>query len=892
MLNWIGGISWSLVAAVFLIVVLPVNDISLQRTLPDEVEVDITFVDVSIDSALLLLSSESDINISYNNEIIPQDVRRTVDVRKLKLGIILDEILYETGLIYKIVANQLSIIKNPKLIPKPIVTLNGWIAETGSEERIPFASIYTQDGSSNAQTNEFGYFSMGVPQGVHVLSISSIYHTDKNLTIDLIKDSTVALYLEPLELNEVLITDKLPSKSKNVEQFDQVPLEQIGSMGVLAGEPDIFRMVQMRAGVSSGADGLGGLSLRGGNTDQNLILMDGMPVYNTGHALGLFSIFNASAIKDFKIIKSGFPARYGGRLSSVMDVTMKEGNKNEIEGEFAVNPLLVRALLEGPIKKGRSSFVLSGRRTIVDPWLKPLSRYSFELDDQQGFINYKFYDINAKLNVFLGENDEFYFTAYTGQDKFDNDVLGNVTDDRTGSNIEELDVIAWDWGNDILSARWAHYFSNKLSSYVNIGYSRYQFESFNFDRSVIDRSTENEQLAYAASLYRSDIQDYVINGHIDFFMSSNYYLKAGFNIVQHRLSPGSIFNSTRDNLLDNDERITPEIINSLFDIERISGSERRLFVENELTFSNLMLNAGLHWSHISTDNNSYGNLEPRLAAKLAVGETSVLKFSYSQMDQYLHLLSSSGFGLPNDIWIPSTDRIRPQTSNEFSISFAKEFSSFGTLTLSIYDRNMDGVRALSQGGFLAIGLGDNWQEELPVGSQDAYGFELELDKRVGYFKGWVNYTFAKATSTFDLINDGQTFASRLDRRHAFKINALYKVNDNLELTCSWQLSSGLPYTSPVSLNPVLVEDQLTFVPIFGKINNIQLPSFHRFDFSVNLYNDYSWGKQKLSVGAYNAYNRLNPFYIDVIRDSGENSFRPQSVSIVPIFPFVSISISI
>ncbi len=330
-------------------------------------------------------------------------------------------------------------------------------------------------------------------------------------------------------------------------------------MSGLAGEPDIMCMVQMRAGVNTAADKLGGISIRSGNTDQNLILMAGMLVYNTGCALGLFSIFNHSAVKDFKVTKSGFPVRYGGRLSYVMDLVLKEGSKQEVKGEIGANPLLVRAVVEGPIKKGASSFIVSGRRTIVDhPWLKPLSRYSFELDNQEGFIDYKFHDFSAKLNFFLGEKDEIYVTAYTGKDQFENDVLGTITDDLQSSTTSELDNIRCDWGNDILSTRWSHYFNCKLVSYMNVGYSTYSFESFNFDRTIVAPNSPDERVDYTSTLYKSDIRDYILNGHFDYFASSNYLLKVGFNYINHGLSPGSSFSSIQDGLLNYDNRLTPD----------------------------------------------------------------------------------------------------------------------------------------------------------------------------------------------------------------------------------------------------------------------------------------------------------------------------------------------
>ena len=882
---------WAIAVLTLLIVLGSSGYIDAQRELPDEVRVDASFVDVPIDSALLLLSSLSGVNISYNSAIIPTDERRSYEVKRLELGNILDDVLHDTGLIYKIVANQLVIIKDPKLEVKPFYTVNGWVSREESEERIPFANVFTHDRFVSTQTNEFGYFSISLRQGVNILNFTS-FPNDKIISIDIRSDTTLNILLPPdNELQEIFVTDFIPNKSKQAEQFDEVPLEMLGSLSALAGEPDVLRLVQARAGVNTAADGLGGISVRGGNADQNLVLMDGVPVYNTGHALGLFSIFNSGAIKDVKVIKSGFPARYGGRVSSVIDVTLKEGNKQELSGEVNANPLLVSGVLEGPISKGNSSFIVSGRRTIVDPWLRPLSRFSFELDEQVGFVDYRFFDLNAKLNFYIGDKDELYISGYTGGDRFDNEVEGTVTDEVDNVTTTELDVIGWNWGNDILSARWTHHFNRKLVSYFNVGISNYEFESFNFDRIILEPQTELEQIAYSSTFYQSDINDVIINGNIDYFASSKYFLKAGFNITAHSLTPGSTFSSTRDNLLDDDNRLSIETARELNESEEITGLENRLYVENELTFDKLIINAGLHYSFITTDDNSYHSLQPRLAAKFLTGEHSQLKFSYSSLDQFLHLLSSSGFGLPNDIWIPSTDIIAPQRSNELSISYLRELPQFGSLTISGYNRNMTNIRTLIDGGFLAIDLSNNWEQQVPVGRQDAYGIELELEKRVGRLRGFMSYTLSKATNTFQTINEGEPFAARLDRRHSFKINGIYQINQNLEFSASWQYSSGLPFTAPEELVPVEIDDTVTFVPLFSDINNVDLPDLHRLDFAFNLYNEYSWGRQKLSIGAYNAYSRNNPFFIDVARNPVTNTFEAETVSIVPIFPFVSLSLS-
>lgn len=873
---------------IFTFWIMPIQQIQGQR-LPDEVVVSLDFSNVSVDSALLLLSTASGVNISYDPQILPKSVTRTVSADRLKLGLVLDDILYDSGLMYKIVGNQLIVLKRPFLKSAPKVLLSGHVFDSKTGERLVYANIYSQEFSFGGQTNEYGYFSLLLPQGEHVLHFSYLGYSESVVVTTMVKDTIIDVALQAdNQLNEIVIVENLSRTIQKPNPSNNIPIEMLNGMPSLGGEPDLFRMLQLRAGVSSGADGLGGINVRGGEVDQNLVLLDGVPVYNTGHALGLFSIFNSSVVKSATLIKDGFPARYGGRLSSVMDVRVKEGNRNELHGDVSVSPLLVRASLEGPIKKGVSSFLLSARRTIVDPWLKPLSKYQFELNDEEGFVSYHFYDVNAKMNFFIGNKDELYLSAYAGNDKFENEVLGKVSQSQP---IEELDVTTRDWGNQIASLRWGHYFNRKLISYLNIGYSKFDFENFDFDRSRFYVGTNNEELIYDAQLYQSDIRSLIGIYDLNYYLSSNYSLRVGANITRHQLNPGVSFNSTRDDILDINQRLTPEGIKKVATFASIEGQENRAFIENDISFGIINLNAGIHFSHISTTDKSYQFLQPRLDLRMDISKSSFLRLSYGQMDQYLHLLSSSGYGLPNDIWLPSTSTVAPQRSESISLGFSSTFKSKGSISVSGFYKDFINLRSLISGGFLNIKESGEWEDGVPIGTGEVRGVEIEIDKRVGAFKWWVNYTYSHSTRTFDGVNEGESYLAQNNRTHSFKLNSLYQLNENLEFSFSWQLASGLPYTSPVGINEVKVDGQTIYLPIYGGINNITLPTLHRLDFAVNLYNKYTWGQQKISLGAYNAYNRQNPFYIDVVRNPETQNFESEAVSILPIIPFVSVSIA-
>ena len=866
---------------------------SYSQVLPDEVDVEVEIINAPLDSALLLLSKHSDINISYDPGILPAFKRVTFSNR-LKLGLILDDLLYDTPLAYRIVGNQLVIVKDPRKSSQKDIVMSGYIRDAQTGEALVYANVFTDDFSVSDVSNEFGYYRVTISPGDQILNFSYVGYNRQVIGLSAEGDTSIDVALAPDNLlNEIVVIEEVPEKLRQAEEYDELPTENMQSMSNLAGEPDLFRMIHMRGGVSSGADGFGGINVRGGSQDQNLVLMDGVPIYNSGHALGLFSVFNPSMVKSAQLLKGSFPARYGGRLSSVLDVRTKDGNLSKWGGDFSVSPLLVRGMIEGPLKQGRSSMIVSGRRTIVDPWLKPLSKYQLELNDEDGFINFFFYDVNAKLNFELGEKDHLYISAYTGRDDFNNEVTSFISSNNLSDEVEEFNVNEWSWGNDILTSRWTHIFGKNLFSQVALSYSKFQFENFEFNRTRINPLSPNQIIGYGTRLFVSDIQDYIASVDFDYHLSKKIHLRWGVNHIQHELKPGVNFSSTRDDLLEAGDVITPEDIKSFFQFPVVSGSETRYYVENEWHFSKFsVLNAGVHFSSIGTDQTTYNRLQPRIGLKFHLNPKLHVKLGYTEMDQYLHLLSTSGAGLPNDVWIPSTDRIPPQRSKQMSGSIHAVLGSIASVTLSAYKKDYENLRALSSGGLFFILEDEPWDEDVPVGIGEAYGFEAQVEKRVGKFKGWINYTYAKTTRLFESLNEGIAFPHRNDRRHALKLSSFIQFNANVELNLSWTYSSGNPVTVPQDFTSVVIDNSLELIPLYGGINNQLLPNYHKLDFALNIYTKYAWGRQKLSLGAYNSYNRQNPFYVDIVRDTEiPNRLAADQVSILPLVPFVSIGIS-
>jgi len=877
------------------IVSTPVHLIS--QNLPDETPLTVDFVDVPLDSALLLLSASSGVFISFDPAIIPQERLTSLSANRLLLGLALDNVFVHTDLYYKLVGNQIVIKKKsaPPVISK--ATMTGFLKDDQSGEALIYATVAIDNGKYGATTNEYGFYSITLPISEYQTTFSYLGYTQTDIMIDLKNDTTVDVRLTSASasLNEVFILGEVPKTSKHTEDFDQLPIEALGAMPSLGGEPDIIRMAQMRSGVATRVDGFGGLQVRGGSPDQNLILLDGVPVYNTGHALGLFSIFNSSAIKSANLIKGGFPARYGGRLSSVLDVRTKDGNNQEISGDAAISPLMLKATIEGPISKGKSSFILSARRTIVDPWLKPLSRYQFERNNEDGQINFFFYDINAKVNFQLGQKHQLYLSYYNGKDSYANDVTGSLS--IPAGLIEELDESNIAWGNEIATVRWTANFSKKLFGHASLSMTNFNFDNFSFNRTTVDQQVGAPAKRYFSRLFSSDIQDFIAAYELDWYANAKYFVKLGVNYTQHSLTPGSDFSTTTinnrlDDIITSDDRITIQSVKGNRSFTSFDGHEIRIYAENEIKLGRqFAANIGGHFSSIKVGGTTYNTIQPRVSAQWKFNQDIKLKAGYSIMDQYFHLLSSAGLGLPSDVWLPSTDLLPPERSRQISLGLEASIIKDYTFSISAFDKTFRNVTGYAQGASLDISGIVDWQRDVPVGHGDSRGLELEIEKRAGKVKGWISYTLSQSNRTFEELNNGRSFRGDNDRRHLFNFVGITQINENMELSLGWTYGSSLPTTAPASTDPVIIDGNLIWVPIIPGINNVELPPYHKLDIGLNIYNKYSWGSQKLSLGAYNAYARKNPLYIDVNFNEAGDNYRNEQISLLPFIPYVSLGVS-
>ncbi|HSI91385.1 MAG TPA: TonB-dependent receptor, partial [Adhaeribacter sp.] len=653
-------------------------------------------------------------------------------------------------------------------------TISGYVRESGSREALIGVTVFAPHLKAGITTNTYGFYSLTLPADSITLQFSYIGYKPQTRKLLLDRDHILNVELTPdASLQEVVIVAEERPRSTQTTQTSQVqvPVAHVKDMPAIFGEKDVLKTVQLLPGVQKGNEGASGLYVRGGGPDQNLIILDDATVYNASHALGFFSLFNGDALKSIDLTKGGFPARYGGRLSSVLEMNMKEGNKEEVTGEAGIGLVASRLTLEGPLKKNRSSFLLSGRRTYWDLLLRSLLNATAD----NGLGAY-FYDGNVKVNYDFNRKHKVYLSSYFGRDKFYLDL-------KTGDLRQDLRVL---WGNNTTTARWNHLINDRLFMNTSAIFSQYRF--------TIAQETETpDQQLYLK--YFSGIRDLSLKSDLDFYASPTHFLKLGAIITYHYFTPNA--------LQTNDEQVqqTRETGQTLHNLESA------LYLEDHFSVTpKLQLNSGLRLSHFYTEGRNYLNPEPRLAAAYRFTNRTALKASFATMNQYIHLLSSTGTGLPIDLWLPSTRRIRSQQSHQAALGLAQDLlKNKVALEIETYYKRSYRILAYREGAnFLTINAPGNqaeaidWESNLTTGQGWSYGAELLLQKKTGNFTGWLGYTLSRTRHQFDSLNLGRPFYARYDRRHDVSVTMAYQLKENTKLTMNWVYGTGNAITLPVA----------------------------------------------------------------------------------------------
>lgn len=715
-------------------------------------------------------------------------------------------------------------------------TVSGYLRDAESGETLIGGTVLEPEQRRGALSNNYGFFSLTLPKGTYRLIVSYIGYLSDTLTVDLTENRslTVDLSPQPAITEEVNIYGSQDAYEREVKspQMSQINLKikQLKLIPTIAGEPDLMKVVQLLPGVTKGGEGTTSILVRGGDPDQNLILLDEAVVYNVSHLFGFFSVFNPDALKDLTVIKGGFPAQYGGRLSSVLDITMNEGNLQTYHVKGGIGLLSSRLTVEGPIVKDRGSFSVSGRRSYIDQVL--------------GLVNvpvpYYFYDVNAKANYRLSEKDRVYLSAYLGDDVLYTPEL-EVEDDSVGEEFGDVDF-GFRLGNLTSTLRWNHLFNERLFSNTSLIFTRFQY---------------NIQGAFAGNeiFIGSDVLDLGLKSDFGYFINPDHTLRFGGQGIQHRFRPNVVSAAG-----DIDQFITDREVPPLY------ATEIALYAQHEWQITRpLRLNYGLRLSAANVPGAFYPNLEPRASLVWVANDKNSFKLGYSRMAQYLHLVSSSTVALPTDLWYPVTETVKPQTSQQIAASYTHHFERISSLfTIESYYKSMNNLTEYREGANLI--LNDNFQDELLQGRGEAYGIEFLLKRDEGRVNGWVGYTLAFSKRLFEELNQGQPFWAKYDRRHDLSAVLVYRLTDRLSVSGVYTYLSGPRFTPQVGqyLAPTPALNGVEIIPIYSSRNEVRLTAANRFDVSLSLRNRTSKRlRSEWTFGCYNLFNSPTPIRVDI-----------------------------
>ena len=756
-------------------------------------------------------------------------------------------------------------------------TLNGYVRDSLTGESIIGATISINGQSKGVASNQYGFYSITLDEGNYTLNISHVSYLGKTVLVNLQTNQSLNFDIvsKSTALTDVVVYSKRRDGNVKNAQMGRIDLSinQIRNIPAFLGEVDLLKVIQLLPGVRNAGEGNAGFYVRGGGADQNLILLDDAAVYNTGHLFGFFSIFNSDAIKNVTLIKGGMPAQYGGRLSSVVDVTMKDGNINKLQMDGGIGLIASRFSIQGPLKKDKASFIISARRTYVDALAKPFIKKSSSFYGS----GYYFYDLNAKINYKFSKKDRLYLSGYFGRDVFDfNNAKRNFN-----TNIP--------WGNSTATLRWNHVFNRRLFSNTTLMYNDYKF--------TFNAKQENFEIG----LY-SGIKDGTIKTDFDYYPLPNHKLKFGGLVTYHKFTP-NIVTGRQDSVV-----FKPNNEGNKF------AAETAIYLQDDWEIGDKWkINYGLRWSSFTqigpytkyvqdVDGNkldstvytgfktvkTYGGLEPRMTIRYAINDETSIKAAITRNYQYIHLVSNSGSTLPTDLWVPSTYIVKPQISWLYSAGIFKNFAEnkFET-SVELYYKDMQNQVEYKEG--YTPGLNDP-ENEFVFGKGWSYGSEFLINKVKGRFTGWVGYTLSWTWRKFTKLNGGEKYPARFDRRHDMSIVANYDASKKWKLGAVFVYGTGNALSLPERfyiVNGVLTQE-------YSKLNQYRMNAYHRLDFSAT-YTPVPKKKRKVTgywvFSIYNVYSRLNPYFLYFDQSgspaTGDVKIEARQVSLFPILPAVT-----
>lgn len=823
------------------------------------------------------VESASGFSFVYGEEIkIDRGISLTV--KDQPLGEVLNRAFANQPVGYKITGKHILLQKKQ---PTPLLrkfTISGYVTDSTSSETLIGANIFESRRHEGTTTNPYGFYSITMPEGEIALNFSYLGYTSHQHALTLRRDTVLNVRLEAnTQLQEVVIwSDKKEAGIQATHMgANEIPMAQIKNTPAVLGEADVMKTIQLMPGVQAGVEGSAGLYVRGGGPDQNLILLDGVPIYKVDHLFGFFSVFTPEAVKKVTLFKSSFPARFGGRLSSVVDVRTNDGDMNKYHGTVSIGLLTSKLNFEGPLIKDRTSFNISARRSYLDLIAKP-----FMPKDEK--MSYYFYDLNAKVNHKFSDRSRLYLSVYNGKDHFKNDIKEFKDDDVVLSD----DKSKMNWGNTIVSARWNYIFNNRLFSNTTVAYSKY-------DMSLGSSSYyagNNNKSAYKAD-YNSGIEDWSYRIDFDYNPTPAHHIKFGAGYLYHRFKPEVA--TTR--IQEKEENALPQ--DTLYcntPNSRIYGHEVSAYVEDNFDLtSRLRMNAGLHFSMFRVQKKSYFSVQPRLSLRYQLLRDVALKTSYTKMSQYTHLLSSTPIAMPTDLWVPVTSKVKPMQAHQVSLGAYYTGIRGWEFSVEGYYKSMKNVLEYKD-GVSFFGSSTGWEDKVEMGHGRSMGLEFMAQKTLGKTTGWIAYTLAKSDRKFGRggVNDGQRFPYKYDRRHNLSLTVNHKFNDRIDVGASWIFATGGTTTIPEEVTAVIrpgddpagqgdyYNPDGSSLPTYpweanhiDRRNNYRLPSTHHLNVGINFNKKTKHGLRTWNISIYNVYNAMNPTFV-YRKDKQESHYNP------------------
>ncbi len=816
--------------------------------------VDVEFVDAAIKEALLTSAEKANIHLNFSDEILLDRRPVSLVMKNQPVIFVLKEIIAGTNIEIVVTdAGKIVLLESKsrsEIIRKKKYTLSGYVTDYESGESLLGANLYLEKLKTGCATNEYGFYSLTIPEGYYNLLVSYIGYSSDSRDFYLYADTRldIKMRMKDIVSDTVVVTSDREDFYAMSNELSALKINpgKMAKMPYFLGEPDPLRTLQLLPGIASGREGDSGFYVRGGESDQNLTLLDEAPIYNAYHTVGLFSVFNGDAIKDVKVYKGMAPPKFGGRLSSILDIRMNEGNMNDFSGMAAIGLIFSRFTVQGPLKQGKSSFIISGRRTYMDVLAKLASS---GVNDAK----FHFYDLNMKVNYILDDKNRLFLSGYMGSDGFG-----------------YSDIFDIDWGNTTATLRWNHLFSNKFFLNSSLIYSRFLHTT-----SILPEN-EGDDLVELIS----KVNDFTLKEDFQYFYNPENTFSFGVNYIYHQFLPGKL-HVEADKAYD-------------FTIGKREGHELAFYAghEHDIT-DNVKLNYGIRLNMFSVageaddyssdelegqfnidfhpnEEETYLRIEPRFQAEYLLDDESSIRIGYARHHQYMHKVSASSSGAPWDVWQPASTKVKPMESDQFSAGYFRRIENdIYEFSVEAFYKDMRNLIEFRNGANFF--LRNYFDSELVFGEGKSYGLEFLMRKNIGEITGWICYTLSKSERKFPDINNGDPFPARYDRLHDFKAVMMWQLSKSWDLSANWTYSSGSNITLPYGKYVVDNTELIAYTPR----NGYRLPDYHRLDLSIS-YTTRGNGVWTLSL--YNAYSRKNIYSI-VVRDRNNDTDQKEAVEV-------------